>query len=126
MRLQSRRRLSIVLGGGIGTLGRVAVADGVPAIAGWPLATLTVNLLGSFLLGFVLARLSRSAAAQTYSVPLLGIGVLGAFTTFSTFALELVLLSQEGRWPIAAGYAAVGIGFGLALAFIGMRLGGSP
>lgn len=111
----------VALGGVVGSAGRTAIGlwlgDGR-----FPTAVLVVNLAGSFALGLFLARRERSVPAPG-SLRFWAIGVLGSFTTFSTFGVDLVLLLEAGRPLAAIGYLGVSIVGGLALALLGTRLG---
>jgi CrcB protein len=89
---------------------------------GFPVATLLVNLTGSLLLGFYLARRQRSLAGRL-SVPFWGIGVLGSFTTFSTFSVEVVQLLAHSQAGPALGYMAASVVGGLLAAVIGQGIG---
>lgn len=86
------------------------------------MSTLTVNLAGSFLLGFYLARRERTVTTPL-SVQFWGIGVLGSFTTFSTFGIEVAQLLDQGHSATALGYVVASIVGGLILALAGQRLG---
>lgn len=94
-------------GGALGALARAGVAGLLPRDAdGWPWATLLVNVLGCLLLGLLLAVLAvRRPDAEQLRV-FLGTGVLGGFTTYSAFALEVTDLVVAGR-PVAAGCYAL-------------------
>jgi CrcB protein len=113
-----------VLGGGlVGSAARVGIGYLLPAASdGPPLTTLAVNLVGSLLIGFYLARRERAITAR-WSLQFWAIGVLGSFTTFSAFSLDVVRLLEDDRLPTAVGYSAVSIGGGLLLALVGQRLG---
>ena len=119
-----QRRGAVFAGGLIGTGSRLAVAELFAALgAAHVWGTLFVNLAGSFLLGLVVGwRLARSRPG-TFVVPFLGIGLLGSFTTFSGFSVEVAELLEAGRWQAGLGYAAGSIGSGLVLALLGERLG---
>jgi len=96
--------IAIVLGGSAGALARFYVANGVYAWLGrsFPFGTLFVNVSGSFLMGFLTAMLmQRFVLAVEYRAALL-IGFLGAYTTFSTYALESFYLIEEGNLHKAA------------------------
>jgi len=82
----------------------------------WP--TLSINVLGSFALG-VLAVLCRERPA---ALLLLGTGVCGGFTTFSTFSLEAIVLIQEKRWLAVAGYATGSVVAAVLGAMAGLKL----
>lgn len=82
----------------------------------WPLATLLINLSGSLLLGILSHLLIGNPALLTFW----GVGVLGGYTTFSTFNTELVSLIDERRWRDCVLYLVLSYGGGCALAFLGM------
>lgn len=113
----------VLAGGLIGSAARVGVSYLLPAAPGrLPVATLIVNLTGSLLLGFYLARRERTVTAPL-SLQFWGIGVFGSFTTFSTFSIEVAHLLAQGRAATAVGYIASSIIGGLILALAGQRLG---
>ena len=105
----------MVFAGGIaGALARAVVAEALPHDPGeWPWATLLVNIAGAFVLGLVAARSLRRA--------LIGQGVCGALTTFSTFQLELLQMLDAGRDGLALAYAGASLAAGLAAAELGRR-----
>src|SRR4051795_5688952 len=85
------------LGGVVGALARWGVARALPSPAGgWPWATLLVNLTGCALIGFLLAVLLARFPTSPWLRPFLVTGVLGGYTTFSTFAVETVRLTDGG------------------------------
>jgi CrcB protein len=97
----------VALGGGLGAWLRFIAARLIPS-AGFPFATLTVNLLGSFAMGLLVSALVRQGGNESARL-LLGVGVLGGFTTFSAFSLEVVTLAQRGAIGIAALYAGLSL-----------------
>jgi CrcB protein len=104
-----------MLGGAAGTLARAGVAEALPVTPGtWPWATLVVNLLGTAILGWVVA-------ADRWR-PLVGTGFCGALTTFSTFQVELVRLADDGHAALGVAYLAVSVTAGLVAAELGKRL----
>jgi CrcB protein len=119
----------VLLGGFFGAMARDAVAQAWPAKAGTlPPATLAVNLSGAFLLGLLLEALVRSGedAGHRRSLRLLlGTGFLGAYTTYSTFAVEVDLQLRAGRPLTALSYVALTIGLGLLLCALGIAAGGA-
>lgn len=118
------RTLAVVaVGGALGSLGRYAVAELVPHGRGeFPWSTLLVNVVGSFLLG-VLTVLALSAwSRRPLAQPFLGVGVLGGFTTFSAYSLELRDLLADGRPLLALAYAVATLAAGLAAAALGLSL----
>lgn len=106
--------------GGVGSVARFLLDGGVSARAGrtFPYGTLAVNLLGAFLLG-VLAGARPSSHVES----LVGTGLIGAFTTFSTWALESHRLGEDGRLGAGAANLIVSLALGIAAAWAGRRLG---
>ena len=92
--------------GGCGAIARWGVTLLAERLAGpgFPWGTITVNILGSFLLGFLIESAARGAWSQDTKL-VLGTGFLGAFTTFSTFSVETVRLYEAGKYWVAAGNA---------------------
>lgn len=89
---------------------------------GFPTAILIVNLAGSFLLGYYVARRERAVSAR-FSLQFWGIGALGAFTTFSTFSVDVVRLLDEGHVIVATLYVLASLVGGLVSAAAGLRIG---
>jgi CrcB protein len=76
-----------------------------------------INVLGAFVLGYVITRLQERLPLSTYRRPLLGTGFCGAFTTFSTMQLELLKLVDAHRYTLAGGYAAASLVAGYLAVF---------
>lgn len=110
----------IALAGGAGALCRLGVGNALDARS-FPVATLTVNVLGCFALGVLGVWGATRWSPAVVSV--LGVGFLGAFTTFSTFAVDAVELESGGRALAAAGYVVASVGLGLAAAVAGQVTG---
>ncbi|CAM4014667.1 fluoride efflux transporter CrcB [Lederbergia lenta] len=110
----------IAIGGFLGAISRYWTANMFRAFTKLPTysATLTVNLIGSFLLGIVLA-LHLHAETKLF----FGIGFLGSFTTFSTFVVENMTLAKENNWRNVIMYILISVIGGVILAFIGMIIG---
>ena len=124
-RLPARWRgpLAVLSGGLLGSAARSAIGLAIPAESGqFPAATLIVNLTGSFLLGFYLARRQRAVSGR-WSLRFWAIGVLGSFTTFSTFSLEVMQLIDIGQLSTAVGYVLASTLGGLTVALMGDRIG---
>lgn len=106
-----RRELAaIFLGGAAGALLRVWLGEEFSGAAyGWPWVTFSINVTGSFALGYFITRLQERLSPSTYRRPLLGTGLCGAFTTFSTMQLEILTMVEHHRYGLAAAYAAASI-----------------
>lgn len=115
--------LYIALGGAVGALARYGLGGWVQGRTGFgfPLGTLVVNVLGCLLIGFALRYLEAVRLAPEVRA-LVGVGVLGAFTTFSTFGYETVALLEDGAWVRAAAYALGSLALGLTAVYLGMAL----
>jgi CrcB protein len=113
--------LAIAVGGTLGCWARYAMTNLVQAVYGreFPYATLSINLIGSFLMGFLfvetLDRLIGSPAVRTGILT----GVLGGYTTFSTFEMETLLLVEQGEAWKAVLYIVLSVGLGFLCAFGG-------
>jgi CrcB protein len=106
---------AIFAGGVAGALARWRLAVALPPSPGhWPWATFVANVIGAFALGWFATRLQERLPLSAYRRPLLGTGLCGAFTTFSTVQLELLRMIDAGRTGLAAGYAAASIAAGFA------------
>jgi CrcB protein len=106
-----RRELAAIFAGGfIGAIGRAALVEALPVAAGeWPWATFLVNVVGALLLGYFITRLQERLPLSAYRRPLLGTGLCGALTTFSTMQLELLQMLDDGRVGLALSYALVSV-----------------
>lgn len=110
----------VLLGGAVGTLARHGVAQWLGASTAWPWATFCVNVVGSLALGVVVARIGRPDDPRRL---LLGTGLLGGFTTYSAFAVEVDQLLRDDRLVLALAYPAATVMLGSAAAVAGMVLG---
>jgi CrcB protein len=108
--------------GGIGALGRFLLDGAVSSRLGrgFPFGTLAVNLSGALALGVLVG-----AAVSDDTLRLAGTGLLGAYTTFSTWALESHRLGEDGRLSLGALSFAVSLVLGVAVAWAGEQLGGA-
>ena len=116
-----RRELAAIFAGGAAGGGlRTLLEDLAPTHAGhWPWITFSVNIVGCMLLGYFVTRLQERLPITAYRRPLLGTGLCGGLTTFSTFQLELLRLLDHGDTVLAVLYAAASVVAG----FIGIALG---
>ena len=112
---------SIALGGVIGAEARYGLALALPHHPGsWPWATLLTNISGSLLIGVLMAVLASVAHPQL-ARPFLGVGILGGFTTFSTYAVDLREQLAHGHPGAAAAYALVSLVGGVLAVVVGLR-----
>ncbi len=125
--------LHVALGGAIGSVLRYQLGRGMThwlgpnVMTAFPWATLTVNVFGSFAMGLLAGFLARYGQGGEQARLLLGVGLLGGFTTFSAFSLEMMLLIERGQAAQGFLYAAVSVLAGLSALYIGlivMRLAG--
>lgn len=126
MSITSRRRAAVVAGGAIGAGARaltIEVVDGAELDLLW--ATFLVNVVGSLLLGFLVARHSGRSRSSPLLIPFVGVGILGAFTTFSLFSTEVFELLRVGNWWLAIAYPLGAVGAGFVAALVGIRSGAS-
>ncbi|OYU94511.1 MAG: hypothetical protein CFE21_16015 [Bacteroidetes bacterium B1(2017)] len=116
--------LWIALGGAIGAVLRYTLALGITSFwpIEYPIPTLLVNLLGCFAIGAVYAAFATHANFQETLRPFLIIGVLGGFTTFSSFAMESVELLKSSQHLKAFSYIALSNFIGILAAYMGFKL----
>lgn len=120
--------LGLVFAGGVvGTLARYGVELAIPHRSpGWPIATFAINIVGAFVLGLLLEFLARGGPDEGLRQRLrllLGTGFCGAFTTYSTFALEAVLIGRDGHSTTALAYGVSTVVLGVAAAWGGIVVG---
>ncbi|GAA1725538.1 hypothetical protein GCM10009809_21670 [Isoptericola hypogeus] len=116
----------VAAGGAVGTAGRYGLSEAWPPVAGWPVATFTANLLGAFLLGWLLEALASRGPETPAGLRVrlaVGTGVLGGFTTFSSLALETERLLTGGAAAQALAYAAGTLVLGAGVCVVGVLLG---
>ena len=106
--------------GGLGAIGRFLLDGAVASRLGrsFPFGTLAVNLTGTFALGAL-----YGAAVGDDALRLAGVGFLGAYTTFSTWALEAHRLGEDGRTRLGLANLLVSLALGIACAWLGRELG---
>lgn len=109
-----RELAAIFAGGALGALARAALGTlAVPDPARWPWPTFTVNVVGAFLVGYFTTRLLERLPLSSYRRPLLGTGLCGGLTTFSTMQVETIKMLEHGHWALATTYTVVSIALGL-------------
>lgn len=116
--------LSISIGAVIGALSRHYMMIGVARVLGtaFPWGTLLINVFGSLLMGVLIELLALKFSLSQEIRALLTVGILGSFTTFSTFSLDAALLIQRGDIALAASYALISVLVGISALFIGIYL----
>jgi CrcB protein len=90
--------------------------------ASFPVGTLVINVTGSFVIGIVLTLVTERAAAPTWVRPMVAIGFLGSYTTFSTFSYETLALAQGGAWAMAGLNVIVSVAACLFGVYLGTSL----
>jgi len=115
---------AIAAGGALGAPARYGISEAIPAATGtFPWATFVTNVSGSLLLGVVLAVVLERFPPSRYLRPFVATGFLGAFTTYSTFAVETDLLVKDGHAGLALLYAAASLVAGFAAVWAGLLVG---
>jgi CrcB protein len=120
-----RRQWSVLavisVGGALGSVARYLISEAVPAMPGrFPWATFLINMSGCLALGLLMVFVLDVWPPNRYVRPFLGVGFLGGYTTFSTFAVEARNLAGHGAWPLAGAYVLVSLAGGLAAVWCGM------
>ncbi len=106
---------AVFAGGGVGALCRGLLGETYPqAASSWPWVTFAVNLIGAFLLGYFATRLQERLPLSSYRRPLLGTGLCGGLTTFSTMQVELLRMIDAHHFGLAVAYASASVVGGYA------------
>ena len=113
--------IPVMAGGAVGAAARYLTVAALAPRGGWPLGTFAVNLVGGFLMGVLAALVLKGAASESARL-LLGVGVLGGFTTFSAFSLEGFQMIERGQWGLAALYACASVVGSIAALGLGYSL----
>jgi CrcB protein len=116
--------LLVFLGGGVGAALRHGVNVGAARLlgTGFPYGTLTVNVVGSLLMGLLVAYLAFKGEASQHWRLFIATGVLGGFTTFSAFSLDVAVLYERGAVWLAFGYVVASVVLSIAGLFAGLFL----
>jgi CrcB protein len=116
--------LLVALGGALGSLARWLLAGAVSQLAPalkFPLGTFTVNIIGCFAAGLLAGLAERHGLFGAQARLFLFTGVLGGFTTFSAFGLDMLQMLRRGDWWLASGYAAGSVMVGVLVALLGLK-----
>lgn len=119
--------LLVAIGGALGSVGRYLAGVHITRLMGanFPYGTMTVNIVGSFLIGLLVEVLARKLNGSMDLRLFLVVGFLGGFTTFSSFSLDALALFERGESLSAAAYIFASLILSLAAVFAGLLLGRS-
>jgi CrcB protein len=114
----------VMTGGAIGAAARYGLARAIPSVStGWPWPTFIANVAGGLLMGLLAAFIVRNGAVDENIRLFAGVGVLGGFTTFSAFSLEMAQMVERGELALAGGYALASVLLALLALFAGLLVG---
>ena len=120
------RILLVAAGGAIGSMARYGLgvlAGRMAPNAGWPVGTLAANVIGGLLMGLLVGWLAFRGGAQQEAVRLFAaVGVLGGFTTFSSYSLEAVQMIERRQVGLAGAYVAGSVVLAIAAVFVGLMI----
>lgn len=123
LRFDARELAAIFVGGFLGAVARAELLQGLPGrVDSWPWATFIANVVGAFLLGYFTTRLQERLPMSAYRRPLLGTGLCGGLTTFSTMQIELLRMLDAGRVGLAVGYALASVTAGFLAVVLATNL----
>ena len=116
--------LAVAIGGALGAMARYGVTVYLVPLSGnrFPLGTLSANVIGSLFMGLFYVLIIEKGSLPEEARGWIMVGFLGAFTTFSTFALDAVTLWQNGHGTIAISYALISVMGSILAVFAGMQL----
>jgi fluoride exporter len=115
--------VAVSVGGALGAVARYGLTVAVPTPPDqWPWATFVTNVTGCLAIGALMVIVVELTAPHRLVRPFLGPGLLGGFTTFSTYALETRTLVADGHPVMAAGYVVASLALGLLAVWLGARL----
>jgi fluoride exporter len=118
-----RELAAVFVGGALGTLARATLETlAAPDPGRWPWPTFTANIVGAFLLGYFATRLLERLPVSSYRRPLLGTGLCGGLTTFSTMQVETIKMLEHHHYGLAVGYTVASIGAGLLAVYLATAL----
>ena len=110
-------------GGALGTVARTGLSTlGAGDPTRWPWPTFTVNIVGAFLAGYFTTRLLERLPLSSYRRPLLGTGLCGGLTTFSTMQVETLKMIEHHHYGLAVGYTSASVVLGLLAVYLATAL----
>lgn len=112
----------VAIGGALGSVARFGIGT-LFNQTGWPFGTWLVNLVGSFLIGLLFAIGKEKGVISPHMYIFLATGVMGGFTTFSSFSLEVVNMALSGRMAAAFFYSTGSLVLGMLCAYAGIACG---
>lgn len=117
--------IAVGVGGIIGALARYGLSEifAEAAPTRFPLGTWLANIIGSFLLALLTMYIFRMKKVSPVVINGVGTGMIGSFTTFSTFSVETITLLQNGDFLLAVFYVITSVVFGLCMSWLGFRIG---
>lgn len=119
MAVDRRELTAVFVGGALGTVARAGLEMlANPDPGRWPWPTFVVNIVGAFVLGYFTTRLLERLPLSSYRRPLLGTGLCGGLTTFSTMQVETLRMLEHRHYGLAAGYTVASIAAGLVAVYV--------
>ncbi len=115
---------AVAAGGALGAAGRFALVSAVTRALGhgFPVGTLLVNVVGSLAIGVFIGAMARYALGGEMLRAFVAVGILGGFTTFSAFSLDVVTLIERGAWTSALLYIGISVFLSILAVFAGLAL----
>jgi CrcB protein len=115
----NRELVAVFVGGALGTVARAALETlAAPDPGRWPWPTFIANIVGALLLGYFTTRLLERLPLSSYRRPLLGTGLCGGLTTFSTMQVETIRMLEHRHYGLAIGYTSASIVAGLLAVYV--------
>ena len=116
--------LMVALGGAVGALARYMVGVGAMRFigAGFPWGTLIVNVVGSLIMGLLIAAFALRYSVSNEMRAFLTVGILGGFTTFSAFSLDFAVLMERKDYGLAVLYLGSSVGLSILALFVGLSI----
>ncbi len=114
----------VAAGGAVGAVARYGVYLLTVHLLGtrFPYATVFVNVVGSFAMGLLIEAMALTGGVSNEARLFFAVGMLGAFTTFSTFSLDFAVLYRDGEWGLSALYVMASVCLSIGALFAGLAL----